>query len=215
MFDLEKILPAIGYLGIFAIIFAESGLLIGFIFPGDSLLFTAGFLASVGVFDIRLLVFLCFIASVSGDNAGYLFGHKVGRKLFHKKESLFFHKENLKKTEEFYKKHGRKTLILAKFIPVVRTFATIIAGIGSMNYLTFFSFNLIAGFLWAICIPMLGYYLGKSIPDVDKYLLPIIFVIIILSVSPTIIHLIKNKEMRTDIINLIKKAIKKVFPKTS
>ena len=211
MINLEQILPAIGYLGIFAVIFAESGLLIGFFFPGDSLLFTAGFLASVGIFDIRLLVFICFIASVSGDNAGYLFGHKIGRKLFYKKESLFFHKKNLKKTEEFYKKHGRKTLILAKFIPVIRTFATIIAGVGNMHYLTFFTFNLIGGFLWAICIPLLGFYLGKTIPDVDKYLLPIVLLIIIFSLLPTILHIMKNRETRKNIIILVKRILKKIF----
>jgi membrane-associated protein len=209
MFDLKTFLPAIGYFGIFAIIYAETGLLIGFFFPGDSLLFTAGFLASIGIFDIKILLFLCFVASVAGDNTGYLFGHKVGRRLFHKKDSVFFHKENLRKTEKFYKKHGGKTLILAKFIPIIRTFAPIVAGIGNMNWPIFFVFNLIGGFLWAMCVPLLGFYLGKSIPDVDKYLLPIILLIILLSVFPTIIHLIKSKETRNNIFQLFKKILVK------
>src|SRR3990167_321095 len=107
-FDLIKILPTIGYFGIFAIVFAESGLLVGFFLPGDSLLFTAGFLASQGVFDIRILAFLCFTGAVLGDSIGYAFGHKVGRRLFHKKDSLLFHRDNLIKAERFYEKHGKK-----------------------------------------------------------------------------------------------------------
>ena len=127
--DLQTLLPTIGYFGIFAIVFAESGLLIGFFLPGDSLLFTAGFLASQGIFNIVLLTLGCFIAAVVGDSVGYAFGHKVGRRLFNRKESILFHKDNLIKAENFYEKHGRKTIIVARFLPVVRTFAPIVAGI--------------------------------------------------------------------------------------
>ncbi len=204
-FDLKTILPAIGYLGIFAVIFAESGLLIGFFLPGDSLLFTAGFLASQGVFDIHMLAVLCFLAAVIGDSVGYAFGQKVGRRLFHKQDSLLFHKDNLEKANKFYKEHGRKTIILARFMPVVRTFAPIVAGIGDMEYRTFISFNLIGGALWALGLTYAGYYLGRVIPDVDKYLLPIIVVIVVLSVAPTAIHLLKDPANRKQLLGLLKR----------
>ena len=168
-FDLLKILPTIGYLGIFAIVFAESGLFIGFFLPGDSLLFTAGFLASQGIFDIRILAFLCFIGAVAGDSVGYWFGHKVGRKLFQKKDSLLFHKDNLMKAEKFYEQHGKKTIVIARFMPMIRTFAPIVAGIGSMDYKTFISYNVFGGLIWGVGLTLAGYYLGNLIPDVDKY----------------------------------------------
>src|SRR3989344_7527716 len=201
--DLKTILPSIGYLGIFAVIFAESGLLIGFFLPGDSLLFTAGFLASQHIFDIHILAFICFIAAVIGDSVGYAFGHKVGRRLFHKKDSLLFHKDNLEKANTFYKKHGRKTIIISRFMPIVRTFAPIVAGIGEMEYKTFLSFNVIGGALWALGLTYAGYYLGKSIPDVDKYLLPIILLIVFLSVAPTAIHILKDPQNRKQLLSLL------------
>ena len=201
--DLKTILPSIGYLGIFAVIFAESGLLIGFFLPGDSLLFTAGFLASQHIFDIHILAFICFIAAVIGDSVGYAFGHKVGRRLFHKKDSLLFHKDNLEKANTFYKKHGRKTIIIARFMPVVRTFAPIVAGIGEMEYKTFLSYNVIGGALWALGLTYAGYYLGKSIPDVDKYLLPIILLIVFLSVAPTAIHILTEPQNRKQLLSLL------------
>ena len=208
-FDLKTILPAIGYIGIFAVVFAESGLLIGFFLPGDSLLFTAGFLASQGIFNLVILCLVCFVAAVGGDSAGYWFGHKVGRRLFHRKDSLFFHKENLQKAEMFYEKHGKKTIILARFVPFVRTFAPIVAGIGSMKYSTFLSYNIIGGFLWGIGITVAGYFLGKIIPNVDKYLLPIILLIIVFSVLPNAVHILKDPKMRAGLIEKAKSLIKK------
>lgn len=207
-FDLLKILPTIGYFGIFAIVFAESGLLIGFFLPGDSLLFTAGFLASQGVFDIKILSFLCFIGAVAGDSVGYAFGHRVGRRLFQRKDSLLFHKDNLMKAEGFYEKYGKKTIVIARFMPMIRTFAPIVAGIGNMEYKTFVTYNIVGGFLWAIGITLSGYYLGNLIPDVDKYLLPIIGAIIILSVAPTAIHILKDPRHRKQILTLLLKPFK-------
>src|SRR3990167_7404777 len=207
-FDLLKILPAIGYLGIFAIVFAESGLLIGFFLPGDSLLFTAGFLASQGIFDIKVLALLCFIAAVLGDSVGYLFGHKVGRRLFQKKDSLLFHKDNLMKAEKFYEKHGKKTIVIARFMPMIRTFAPIVAGVGNMEYKTFVSYNIIGGLLWGVGISVAGYYLGSLIPDVDKYLLPIVALIIIISVSPAAVHILKDPNHRKQLLAILFKPFK-------
>lgn len=191
--DLRAVIEAIGLIGIWAIVFLESGMMIGFFFPGDSLLFTAGFLASQDYFNIWALAFGSFIAAVGGDSIGYAIGHKFGRRLFSKEDSLLFHKKHLAQAEKFYEKHGGKTIILARFIPVIRAFAPVVAGIGSMKYSTFIFYNLIGAFFWAIGLTFLGYFLGNLIPDVDKYLLPIIGIIIIASVAPGVYHFIKER----------------------
>lgn len=209
-FDLIKIIEAAGYLGVFAIIFAESGLLVGFFLPGDSLLFTAGFLASQGFFNIVTLTTLTFIAAVSGDSVGYMFGHKIGKKLFQKEDSIFFHKKHLLRAQKFYEKHGGKAITLARFLPVVRTFAPIVAGMGDMPYKKFLLYNILGGFLWAVLIPVLGYYLGSTIPGVDKYLLPILAVIIIISVLPTAFHLIKEKRGDSELKEAVEETRKEV-----
>ncbi len=197
MFDLITLIKTAGYLGIFGIIFAESGLFIGFFLPGDSLLFTAGFLASQGFLNIWILIILTFVGAVLGDSVGYWFGKKTGDKIFTKEESLFFKKDNIHKAEEFFKKYGAKAIVLARFVPIVRTFTPILAGVGTMHYKTFLIFNVIGGALWAIGVSLLGYFLGNLIPNIDKYLLPIILLIIILSLLPNIIHLIKSRRNKT------------------
>jgi membrane-associated protein len=207
--ELHSLIETIGYAGVFGIVFAESGLLFGFFLPGDSLLFTAGFLASQGIFDIWVLSLGCFLAAVFGDTVGYMFGHKVGRRLFHKKESFFFHKDNLQKAEIFYEKHGGKTIILARFLPFIRTFAPIVAGIGNMHYPTFFIYNIVGGLLWGVGLTFTGYYLGRFIPDVDQYLIPIIFGIIFISLAPSLLPVIGDRERRRELINSLKKLINK------
>lgn len=208
MLSLPSLLPIIGYTGITAIVFAESGLLIGFILPGDSLLFTAGFLASQGVFSIVPLCILSFIAAVTGDSVGYMFGHKIGRKIFQREDSLLFHKHNLIRAEKFYEKHGGKTIILARFMPVVRTFAPILAGVGSMTYGKFLAYNVVGGVAWGVGLPLLGYFLGNAIPGIDQYLIPIIVGIIILSVSPTAFHVLRTPEDRENVRKTIRKIVK-------
>ena len=159
--------PLVAYIALFSIVFAESGLLIGFFLPGDSLLFTSGFLASQGFMSIYILVPLCFTAAVLGDSVGYTFGHKFGKRLFNKEDSFFFHKDHLLKAKAFYEKHGGKTIIIARFLPVVRTFAPIVAGMGDMKYSKFLTYNIVGGVLWAIGLTVAGYFLGKLIPNVD------------------------------------------------
>jgi membrane-associated protein len=193
----------IGYIIIFAIIFSESGLLIGIFFPGDSLLFTAGLLASRGVLNIWILVAITFIAAVSGDSVGYAFGHKVGRKLFKRENSRIFKKENLLKAESFYERHGSKTIVLARFIPIIRTFAPIVAGVGKMKYRTFIVYNLAGGLLWSLSVPLIGYYLIKILPEkyqdsVDKYLILIIFLIIVVSAIPAFLEYIRSKRKKVN-----------------
>ncbi len=209
--DLIKLIETVGYVGLFLIIFAESGLLIGFFLPGDSLLFTAGFLASQGILSLPVLLIGCFISAVLGDNVGYAFGHRVGKRIFNRKDSLLFHKDNIIKAQKFYEKHGAKTIVIARFIPVIRTFAPIVAGVGTMHYRTFIIFNLLGGLLWAVGLNLAGYYLGSVIPDVDKYLLPIVIGIVLLSISPGIIHILKDKKMRNELIQLGVKFVKKIL----
>ncbi len=192
--DLVPLIKTGGYLLIFAFVFAESGLFIGFFLPGDSLLFTAGFLASQGYLNIWILAIGAFFFAVLGDNVGYAFGKKVGVKLFTKEDSWLFKKSHLEKAQKFYEDHGRKTIILARFMPIVRTFAPIVAGMGNMDYKIFFLYNIVGGFLWAVGLSLMGYILGNAIPDIDRYLLPIIGGIIFISILPPIVHVLRNKE---------------------
>jgi len=191
-FDLEEFIRTVGYIGVFGIIFAESGLLVGFFLPGDSLLFTAGFLASQDFFNFPILAIGCFIAAVAGDSVGYWFGNRVGRRLFQREDSLLFKKKHLYRAEELYEKHGGKIIVIARFMPIVRTFAPIVAGVGTMHYRRFISYNLIGGLLWAVGVASAGYFLGNAIPDVDRYLLPIVFLIIVISVLPPAIHVLQD-----------------------
>jgi membrane-associated protein len=193
-FDLLQLIKTSGYLGIWGIVFAESGLLIGFFLPGDSLLFTAGFLASQGFLNIALLILGAFICAVLGDNVGYATGHKFGRRLFRREDSWIFHKKHLVNAQNFYDRHGKKAIVLARFMPVVRTFAPIVAGVGAMKYSTFVVYNLMGGLIWTAGITLLGYFLGQVIPDVDQYLLPIVLVIVVVSIAPSILHLYHDRK---------------------
>ena len=182
-----------GYLGLFIIVFAESGLFFGFFFPGDSLLFTAGLLASQGYFSITYLVILLAIAAISGDSVGYWFGKKVGPRIFTREDSFFFHKKHIERAHEFYTKYGPRALVLARFVPVVRTFVPIVAGVGEMHYPTFLRYNIIGGLLWSVGVSLLGYFLGATVPNIEEYLLPIIIVIILLSVLPVVFDLLRAR----------------------
>jgi membrane-associated protein len=186
--DLEKLLKAVGYPGLFAIIFAESGLLVGIMLPGDSLLFTAGFLASQGFFNVAVLAVICIVAAISGDAVGYTFGRRVGRRLFERPDSRFFKQKHLHAAEAFYEKHGGKAILLARFIPIVRTLAPIVAGVSDMHYPRFAVYNIAGGILWGAGVTLGGYLLGETIPSPDRYLLPVIFAIVVISLLPTVLH---------------------------
>jgi membrane-associated protein len=175
-------------------VFAESGLFFGFFLPGDSLLFTAGFLASQNLISIFWLLILCFIAAVLGDSFGYYFGRKTGPKIFSKEDSFFFRKQHIDRAKMFYEKHGKKTIVFARFIPIVRTFVPIIAGVGEMEYKTFLKFNLLGGLVWTWSMIGLGYILGNTIPNAEKYLTFIIIVIILASFLPAIVEFIRHRK---------------------
>lgn len=214
--DLKELIATIGYIGVFAIVFAESGLLIGFFLPGDSLLFTAGAIAGsqtlqntlkIDNFSYPLLAIGCFIAAVSGDSVGYWFGNRVGRRLFQREDTLLFKKKYLYQAEELYHKHGGKIIVIARFMPIVRTFAPIVAGIGTMHYRNFLVYNLLGGFLWAVGVVSAGYFLGEA---ADGYLMPIIIVIILVSVMPPALHV--AKEYLADRRNAKLKAVTETDP---
>ena len=196
-FDLKELIATIGYIGIFSIIFAESGLLVGFFLPGDSLLFTAGVIAGsqnlqdkLGIeLSFPILAVGCFIAAVSGDSVGYWFGNRVGRKLFQREDSMFFKKKYLVQSERLYEEHGGKIIVAARFMPFVRTFAPIVAGMGTMEYKRFITYNVFGGLLWAVGVTSLGYFLGEA---ADAYLLPMIVAIIVVSVLPPAIHVLRD-----------------------
>ncbi len=191
MLDPIFLIKTVGILGVILIIFAETGLFFGFFFPGDSLLFTAGILASQDILNIWVLLLGCIIAAILGDTVGYFTGKKYGRALFKKDDSFFFKKKYLHDAEIFYEKHGKFTIIIARFVPIIRTFAPIVAGIGQMHYKTFISYNIFGAIFWIISMTLLGYFLGGIIPNPDKYLLPIIFVIIFVSFLPIIFKFVK------------------------
>lgn len=199
-----------------AIIFAESGLLIGFFLPGDSILFTLGFLMQTmgGGLNINIIVFVLFLAAVTGDNVGYLSGKKIGPHLFNRPNSLLFKQENIQKAQEFYDEHGKKTIIIARFIPIVRTFVPIIAGVAKMEYKTFMVYNMIGGALWTAGVAYTGYFLGAWLTQmgiqIDTVLLPIVLLILFISVAPAAYHLLKDKKQRQSIWNATKLQFKKL-----
>jgi membrane-associated protein len=184
-------------IGLFLIIFAETGLLIGFFLPGDSLLFTAGILASQGNLNIAVIAIGCFLAAVIGDQVGYTIGHRAGPALFRRPDSRIFKQKYVDRTKEFFEKHGPKTILLARFVPIVRTFAPVLAGVGEMNRRTFTTYNVVGGFIWAVGVTVAGYILGEAIgEDIDKYILPIIFVIIVLSILPPVIEALRERRRK-------------------
>jgi membrane-associated protein len=208
----ELLIETAGLIGVFFVLFAESGLFFGFFLPGDSLLFTAGLLASQGLVSFPALLIISFAGAVLGDNVGYWFGHKVGKKLFEKEDSLLFKKKYLLEAERFYETNGAKTIVLARFIPFVRTFAPIVAGAAHMHYGTFMTYNLIGGFLWAVGLSTLGFFLG-NIPIVKHNYEYVIILIIVGSVAPIIIHALKDPERRKQIRNHIHHhVIRKIIP---
>jgi membrane-associated protein len=194
LLNLKHFIKDFGYVGVFVAILIESGIIIGFFLPGDSLLFTAGLLASQHYLNIVGLIVVSVLGAIIGNNAGYYTGKKLGPTLFTRKKSFLFSPKRVEEAHTFFKKEGGQSLILARFIPAVRTFVPIIAGFAEMDYRSFFTFNAIGGTLWGILVPILGYTLGKTVHDIDKYLLPIIILIAIISISPLVIKYLRDKK---------------------
>lgn len=186
-----------GYVGLAVIVFAESGLLAGFFLPGDTLLITAGILASQGHLNIFLTLTIVIVAAIVGDSAGYFIGSKVGPKLFTRPDSRFFSQKNLREAHIFFEKYGAQSIIFARFVPIVRTFIPTIAGVSNLSYKKFLTYNVLGGTLWGLVVTLLGYTLGRVIPNMDHYILPVVIVVMIVSFIPAVIHLQKRKRAKT------------------
>lgn len=210
MFDVEQLIQTGGILLVSFIVFAESGLLIGFFLPGDSLLFGAGLAASQGRFPLLTLIVAVVAAAIIGDNVGYSIGRRAGPRLFKKKDGLIFRQEYLQKAESFYEKHGGKTIILARFTPIVRTFAPMVAGASKMDRSRFMLFNVVGGLLWGVGLPVLGYAVGQRIPHLDKYIELVMIGVIIVSFALAFGHLFKDKKTRTMIVHGIRNNLQKI-----
>lgn len=188
---------SLAYLAFFIIVFAESGLLIGFFLPGDSLLFSLGLIASQGHLNIVALIVLGVIAALTGDTVGYIFGKRVGPRFFSETgKKRWLNQEHLVKAQEFYAKHGVKTILLARFTPFARTFVPILAGVGEMNYSLFMTYNVMGGTAWVISILLLGYFIGNSVPNVDSFILPIIAGIILVTATPAVISVVMGNRKK-------------------
>ena len=195
--DVRGLVQTGGYIALAIIVFTETGLMIGFFLPGDSLLVTAGLFAAKGDLDIVFLNVLLSFCAITGDALGYYIGWKLGPALFRKEDSLLFKKKHLLATHEFYERHGGKTIIIARFVPIVRTFAPVVAGMANMSYKRFFVFNVVGGIGWVFSMTMIGYSLIKIFPNAEKHIHVIIIVVIVLSILPGVIEVLRAKLRKT------------------
>jgi membrane-associated protein len=200
--DAESIIDAVGLLGVWAIVFAESGLLVGFFLPGDALLFTAGFLASgpdslldkgLPHFNLFLLILGVVIAAIAGDQVGYVIGRRVGPALFKRPDSRFFKQQHVDKAASYFEKYGPRTIVLARFVPVVRTFAPVVAGVSKMEYRTFVRWNVIGGVAWGVGVTTLGYFLGQ-IDFIEKNIEATIVLVVLVSCLPVVLEVVKARK---------------------
>lgn len=185
LYQFDELIRVGGYVAITAIVFAETGLLVGFFLPGDSLLVAAGLVAAgEGTINVWVLILCLSVAAVAGDSTGYAIGYHLGPRIFAREDSRWFHRNHILRTQRFYEKYGAKTIVLARFVPIVRTFAPTVAGVGKMRYRTFLTFNVLGGIGWVLSMTLTGYFLGRSVPDIGRYLHWIIGTVILLSVLP-------------------------------
>jgi membrane-associated protein len=196
MFDVTHLIQTGGLLLIALIIFSESGMMVGFFLPGDTLLFSAGILAASGKLPIIETIAIIAAAAIVGDNVGYQIGRKLGPRLFNKPDSIVFRKEYIQRAEAFYGKYGSKTMLLAHFVPVVRAFAPVTAGAGKMPIKQFIAFDAIGDIAWAITLTLIGYYIGSRIPGIEKYIDPLLIVIVLVFLGPTLWHILRDPKIR-------------------
>lgn len=191
MFDIAHIIQAGGLLLVAAIIFGESGMFIGFFFPGDTLLLSAGIFAAQGKLPLVATILVVAVAAILGDNTGYHIGKRYGRRLFRKPDGVVFRQEYVQQAERFYEKFGSKAMLIAHFVPVVRTFAPAVAGVARMNYKQFFIFDAIGDVAWATIVTLIGYWFGTKIPNIDHYILLAVAGVMVITLGPTVYHLAK------------------------
>jgi membrane-associated protein len=193
IYDVESLVRVGGIIGLSAIVFIETGLLVGFFLPGDSLLVTAGLFAARGDLEVASLLIALSLAAIVGDTVGYNIGARAGPKLFTRPDSLLFNRKHLITTKEFYERHGPYTIVIARFIPILRTFAPVVAGIGAMQYWRFVSCNVVGGIGWVLTTVLGGYFLGRTIPNIHDHIHKVIVVVIVLSLLPAIIKFTREK----------------------
>lgn len=208
--NIDKVILGSGLIAIGATVFAESGLLIGFFLPGDTLLLGAGILASQGAFNIWVLLLVVIVSAIIGDNVGYSIGRRTGSRMMKKKDGILFRKEHIEKAEKFYEAHGGKTIIMARFVPVVRTFAPMVAGMGKMPRRRFMLFNVIGGIAWGGGITLLGYWLGNRVPWIEEYISPILLAIIVISIAGSMAHIFKDRDTRALFMQKVKLMISNI-----
>ncbi|PYM90217.1 MAG: hypothetical protein DME04_23865 [Candidatus Rokuibacteriota bacterium] len=196
-YSLDDLIRWGGYVVLFAIVFAETGLLVGFFLPGDSLLITAGLVAAAGGLNIWWLDAILIVAAVTGDSVGYAIGARLGPRLFTRPKSLVFNPRHVERTRTFYARHGPKTIVIARFVPIIRTFAPVVAGVGAMAYRRFLFYNVAGGVGWVISMTWAGYLLGRAIPNVADYVHIIVVVVIILSVIPIVVEIARERRRRS------------------
>jgi membrane-associated protein len=195
--SLDDVIRWGGYVLLVAIVFTETGLLIGFFLPGDSLLITAGLVAATGALDIWWLNGLLIAAAIIGDTTGYAIGYRAGPRLFTREQSLLFRPSHIERTRRFYERHGAKTIVIARFVPIVRTFAPVVAGVGQMEYRRFLLYNVAGGVGWVTSMTWAGYLLGQTIPNISDHIHVVVAVVIVLSLIPIAIELIKERRRRS------------------
>jgi membrane-associated protein len=196
-YPLDELVRWGGYAGITAIVFAETGLLFGVLLPGDSLLITAGLLAGLGHFNVGLLMSLAAAAAIAGDSVGYAIGTRLGPALFRREKSLLFNPAHVVRTREFYARYGAKTIVIARFVPIVRTFAPLVAGVGQMAYRRFLAYNVAGGLGWVISMVGAGVLLGQSFPGMLKRIELLVFVVVVLSVVPIVLEVLRARRRRS------------------
>jgi membrane-associated protein len=193
MFEVSHIIQSGGLVLLAIIVFAEVGLFLGFFLPGDTLLIAAGIYAHEGHLSIIQVILVCIVASILGDNLSYQIGKRLGPTVFRKPDGLIFRKDHIEKAENFYTKYGAKTLLIAHFLPVVRTFIPLLAGVAKMPRRRFMAFNAVGDIAWSVIIPLLGYYVGSRIPNIDNYILAVLLFAIVATLAPTLYHVIRIK----------------------
>ncbi|MEK7385791.1 MAG: VTT domain-containing protein, partial [candidate division NC10 bacterium] len=185
-----------GYLVLVAIVFTETGLLVGFFLPGDSLLITAGLVAAAGGLNIWWINVLLIVAAVTGDSVGYAIGARIGPRLFTREKSLLFNPAHVERTRRFYARHGAKTIVIARFVPIIRTFAPVVAGVGTMEYRRFLVYNVAGGVGWVTSMTWAGYLLGRAIPNIGEYVHVVVIIVIVLSVIPIVVEIVRERRRR-------------------
>ena len=196
-YSLDALVRGGGYVVLVAIVFTETGLLVGFFLPGDSLLITAGLVAAAGGLDIWWLNALLIVAAVVGDSVGYAIGARLGPRLFTREKSLLFNPRHVERTRQFYARHGAKTIVIARFVPIVRTFAPVVAGVGEMPYRRFLAYNVVGGVGWVVSMTWAGYLLGSTIPNIGSHMHLVVIVVVVLSVAPIVIEILKERRRRS------------------